>query len=560
MKYEKQTWVDNVSPLNAERMNHIEDGVSALSEEIDDLKESGGAGVVVDATLSIHGAAADAAKTGEIAAELEMGSSKNLNVTPYETRSQNGVTFNVNDDNSITLSGTATNDAFAIVNGANDVSKRFILPAGTYTISGTQGFNTTTYACLYDETNPTVLVAKYGGDNEEYHTFTTDREYLCFVQVSVNIGKIVDGITVYPQLERGYRKTSYMSPFRDGAGRLGKIENKIKALEEKVTTFEVPDYYFDNGYLPERIATVKAKMQECAGKGDAFIFITDQHWTLNAGNSPVLINYISNNLHINKVISGGDMGDSGSWIEFNSLLRKCFPGRVFHTLGNHEYFYPNTGSMLEYHLNMYNEDVRTDNAERNYYYYDNSRAKVRYIMLSAFMPATESSGGALNGHETEQVEWLVNDALNVEDGWTIIVCTHMIHYMDLTTFKLTAPTAGGQAVLDALDAYNANESSKGKVACVIQGHTHHDRITHTTGGIPIVIVSCDKCEPWISSGTNMEPWLSTRVAGTITEQAFEIVVLDKEAQELHFYRIGGDAFNGVDDDPGSPVNLRTVTY
>lgn len=543
-----------------DKTGELEANVTRLTEEIAELKESGGGGVVVDETLSIHGAAADAAKTGEIAAELEIGSSKNLNVTPYETRSQNGVTFNVNDDNSITLSGTATNNAFAIVNGANDTSKRFVLPAGTYTISGTQGFNARCYACVYDETNPTVLVASYGGDAEEYHTFTTDREYMCFVQVSVNSGKIVDGLTVYPQLERGYRKTSYMSPFRDGAGRLGKIERRIESLEGKVTTFEVPDYYFDNGYLPDRIATVKAKMQECAGKGDAFIFITDQHWTLNAGNSPVLINYISNNLHINKVISGGDMGDSGSWIEFNSLLRKCFPGRVFHTLGNHEYFYPNTGSMLEYHLNMYNEDVRTDNAERNYYYYDNSRAKVRYIMLSAFMPATESSGGALNGHETEQVEWLVNDALNVEDGWTIIVCTHMIHYMDLTTFKLTAPTAGGQAVLDALDAYNANESSKGKVACVIQGHTHHDRITHTTGGIPIVIVSCDKCEPWISSGTNMEPWLSTRVAGTITEQAFEIVVLDKEAQELHFFRIGGDAFNGVDDDPGEPVNLRTVTY
>lgn len=34
MAYEKQTWTDNESPLNAERMNHIEDGVSALSEEM----------------------------------------------------------------------------------------------------------------------------------------------------------------------------------------------------------------------------------------------------------------------------------------------------------------------------------------------------------------------------------------------------------------------------------------------------------------------------------------------------------------------------------------------
>lgn len=33
MAYTKQTWVDGQSPLNAERMNHIEDGVLELSEE-----------------------------------------------------------------------------------------------------------------------------------------------------------------------------------------------------------------------------------------------------------------------------------------------------------------------------------------------------------------------------------------------------------------------------------------------------------------------------------------------------------------------------------------------
>jgi hypothetical protein len=95
---------------------------------------------------------------------------------------------------------------------------------------------------------------------------------------------------------------------------------------------------------------------------------------------------------------------------------------------------------------------------------------------------------------------------------------------------------------------------------VVQGHTHHDRITHTTGGIPVIITACDKYEPWVEGDVNHEPWLATRVAGTITEQAFDIVVLDKDARELHFYRIGGDAFNGIDDDPGEPVNLRTVTY
>lgn len=494
--------------------------------------------------------------------ELSMvaGKTRNLNVLPYKNQSVSGVTFVVNEDNSVSLSGTSTAVVYAFSGLAAAANLRYLLPAGTYTLKGTVAGAARCYACLYGVDTPTTLATSYSDVTGAGITFTTHEDYLCAVQISINTGKTVDGITLYPQLEAGSVSTLYVTPFGKTSGRFEALEKDVNTLKDEIGALDVPGYYFKDNYLPDRIAAVKEKMLECAGHGDAFIFITDAHWTQNAKNSPALINHIAKNININKVISGGDMGDSGSWVDFSTKLRKCFPGRVFYTLGNHEYFYPNTGSVLDYHLNMYNEDVHTDNAERNYYYYDNNRAQVRYIMLSAFMPATASSGGAINGHETEQVEWLVNDALNVEDGWTIIVCTHMIHYMNLTTFKLTAPTTGGQAVLDALDAYNANESSKGKVACVIQGHTHHDRITHTTGGIPIVIVSCDKYMPWMSGETNNEPWLATRVAGTITEQAFDIVVLDKEAQELSFFRIGGDAFNGVDDDPGEPVNLRTVTY
>ena len=34
MAYKKQTWVDFVTPLDAEHMNHIEDGIGSLSEEM----------------------------------------------------------------------------------------------------------------------------------------------------------------------------------------------------------------------------------------------------------------------------------------------------------------------------------------------------------------------------------------------------------------------------------------------------------------------------------------------------------------------------------------------
>ena len=40
MAYQKQTWVDGVTPLDAEHMNHMEQGISQLSEEIVTTSES----------------------------------------------------------------------------------------------------------------------------------------------------------------------------------------------------------------------------------------------------------------------------------------------------------------------------------------------------------------------------------------------------------------------------------------------------------------------------------------------------------------------------------------
>lgn len=44
MAYQKQTWVDGVTPLNAEHLNHMEQGISQLSEEIGNLGGGTGTG------------------------------------------------------------------------------------------------------------------------------------------------------------------------------------------------------------------------------------------------------------------------------------------------------------------------------------------------------------------------------------------------------------------------------------------------------------------------------------------------------------------------------------
>ena len=106
MAYEKQTW-NTQSYVNPTRMNHIEDGI---------------ADSVPSANFSYLGA-------------------KNLNSTPYfhsSGRVSNGVTFTVNDDGSITTSGTANGgDAlFQCHTRLNTDNNKLILPNGNYILTG----------------------------------------------------------------------------------------------------------------------------------------------------------------------------------------------------------------------------------------------------------------------------------------------------------------------------------------------------------------------------------------------------------------------------------------
>jgi hypothetical protein len=80
----------------------------------------------------------------------------------------------------------------------------------------------------------------------------------------------------------------------------------------------------------------------------------------------------------------------------------------------------------------------------------------------------------------------------------------------------------------------------------------------TSRGIPVFVVTCDKYVPWYNNGV---PDLNvTRTPGTITEHAFEVVVIDKKNSLVSLVRIGAPALNGVDSDAGDPVEMRQRSF
>ena len=323
-------------------------------------------------------------------------------------------------------------------------------------------------------------------------------------------------------------------------------EGKILYDEKYV----VPDYY--KPHIAEKALRVKELANGCAAYGDVFIFITDQHWTINQKNSLALIKYLEENVNIPRLFSGGDEANAANG-DFCRQIRDVFHGKIYHAVGNHEYFVHTTGSQLYYDFDSFNDD-QIGTLDRHYYYVDNPQQQIRYIVLNSFCEMDETSVGATPGYEQEQLDWLRDVALDVPAGWTILVFTHM--FMNVTMAANTlSMTSYAQACMNVLDAYDG----EGTIAAVIQGHTHRDRLASTPSGIPVIITTCDKNGQWISS-TGDADLLVDRSSGTIREQAFDVMVLNKRDRTITAVRIGCPAEGGTGNDPGEEVGERVVHY
>ena len=159
-----------------------------------------------------------------------------------------------------------------------------------------------------------------------------------------------------------------------------------------------------------------------------------------------------------------------------------------------------------------------------------------------------------------QLAWFETSALNVEAGWTILIFTHYFcgpardsEDRDAGYYFNVRPIVGDMAKPFARAILNY--SGPGDIAAIIQGHVHvdgvwyiddslceNDVITHKT--ISCVSTTCDACK-FDDMPTEK---LKNRELGTITEQAFDVVVLDKKQRKLTFVRIGAPAYDVLTPD------------
>lgn len=309
--------------------------------------------------------------------------------------------------------------------------------------------------------------------------------------------------------------------------------------------YVLPTYYTD-GYLDRKIYRIKYLMQ--LSGGDAFIFCTDQHMWGNARQSYKLIHHLSQACRIRRLFMGGDL-ENGVAAVYGDEFRKAIGGRAYFMGGNHDYMEASEGLEEKFacEYSPDSDDAYYGDPLRAYYYVDNPKHKLRYIVTNSFAP--NGSDTWTWGFEATQMTWLTDVAMDVPDGWKMVIFSHMFwRTVSETSTELTLPGDGTgnpwdgdmKAVLDTIDAH-----SDGRVLAIIQGHTHTDAEKATDGGIPILITTCDK---WEIGTPGHEPQLANRIPGTVTEQAFDVCVVDQSHGKLYAVRIGGFATGDFDED------------
>lgn len=347
-------------------------------------------------------------------------------------------------------------------------------------------------------------------------------------------------------------------------------------LEIKELATSIPEYWEE--HLAEKIATIRKNQIKAGRDGASVGLISDIHWNINAHHSAALMEKVLTDCAIPYYFDAGDIV-SGAGIcppqnIINDLIRtqKLF-ANIQHkrlvTQGNHDTCYSTFQAPKYYaqcitasELYNYCYRVMSQYPDRvfgptgTYYYVDNDVQKMRYIVLDThIVPSDEEhEDGTPVYHKANisimqrELQWLAEKALDVPaTDWSVILCTH----------EVPAETGLGpknyKAVKEIVDAFRRHKACEitthyedapwcdahivcdftgrgGNFVAWVGGHAHHD-LLKDFDGIQAMTVNCD-----CTHNSNKSAF--EHVRGTTTEQAFDVLTVDKKNHKVYVTRIG----------------------
>lgn len=332
------------------------------------------------------------------------------------------------------------------------------------------------------------------------------------------------------------------------------LEDTVVSLAESVGDLMVPDYYKE--HVEEKMHTILGNMMDVGQHGETFVFITDIHWENNRKHSPALVKYIMDSVNINLLLCGGDLINQGLREPMVEAMRECI-SKLSPTknivmpclFGNHdsnENDYGGQGQHPERFFDRADQYALFQKQAENLvtyitddgwnWFFDVDATKSRFIGLDTGTDGT-----------FDEYEALRDCMIATPDGYHIVIMAHWLY---------TSTSGGGGAKTEVcanletmIDAFNSGDTvTVDGVECdfhrdpedtrwvnlLLGGHNHRDLSWATPNGVPVVL--CDSDNGFRSKNTDY-PY----VAGTITEQAFDVFTIDYTTGDVKAVRIGRGA-------------------
>lgn len=331
----------------------------------------------------------------------------------------------------------------------------------------------------------------------------------------------------------------------------------------------LPPYYTE--YLQQRIKEIHKLISTNGPFSDTFFFFTDTHFPSNHLMTGKLIGYLMQKTMVNKAFFGGDVCPAfgGKDVIDQAILSQAetyYPyikpwGALYNMKGNHDFTINNKNSdapeswtyssqsahnFIMGRASLDNLVTNENDPEACYYYVDNTLQHIRYIVIDTSDTAHEGkvAWGVAFNFGKKQAQWIAEKAiLTTPKGWSIVVMAHIppitpehIYEKKLADFITAAANRQKVQIFDTVFDFTANQ---GQILCFLGGHMHQDMQTYHKGLLHLV-TSCDACyQDYRFSPLFHAPDIPQKIKGTIWEQTFDVVNIDREANRIDMLRIGG---------------------
>lgn len=363
-------------------------------------------------------------------------------------------------------------------------------------------------------------------------------------------------------------------------------------IKAELSAGELPDYWEE--YLPSKIATIKNHLKSAGKNGFVFINVADMHEKENLGRyTGIIAKRIMDECSVPYAIINGDLSTRASVtraemetsLDNANEILEPIKDRALKTMGNHDGAYSTDGghynnnfSFNEIFEYMYRSVTcvkgtpKFDESGMGYYI-DDAPNKVRYVILSLH---NNELSNWFNTYRYRQSQFdLMVEALTTipSDDWGVIFASHIPPvqgidrhgdgteeanltnavpeqtllrnfvqaYMDRNpSYKGTYGASGAWDYVNlSVDFSNA----KGKFIGYIAGHLHADMCfgIDETYNFLVITSRCDSHNENVfgNNGTDIDEQLKAeRKKGTITEQSFDVFIVDKEKETINIVKIG----------------------